>query len=508
MDYKAVRRTGIIEHAASVVLVLTLLCCVINEARAGVSGREILTNGAVVDWRIGEAVDGPKLGLSVPAFAKWTRQGFEEAIPIAMHSDALSGIDAWELGIYRAGDTRFERPVRRFGGTARSLDTPLQWHGGVDDGPPLRPGETLLVRLSIRDVAGNVDHSTPQEILIARYAMRAERRNVKAVEAARTRLLADGERPAGGRIPLRGHALTLTLDGWPDGEEPRASGGAFRRSGTTWILRQILPAGHHDIVIQSTRRIIGGTRAVPVGVVAVDMPATPAFTVAVKGTGRLVKTPADPQLADAVTGIVPDWMVSGERAISRTLTNRDAGEDRLALSLLSAALPVPMATDDRQRRVFLSAHDGITASWPAGHDREGRAVSEPSQRRMAVSYAVPELPELFLPHTDVAPDSVQLRIDGDPEVLVPFQDYFLNAVEGRILLGSAAFRRLAARPQASLTARYTVPTFTPDIAVEARLQDGGSLLNERWAVADPRPSAPPLEEGEGLLGKLLGWWRG
>jgi len=513
MSYKTARRTKPVWYIVNAILALALFCCVVNEARATTSGREVMTNGAVVDWRVGEAVEGLRLGLSVPAFAKWSRDGFEEAISIAMHSDALAVIDAWELGIYRAGDTRFARPLRLFHGAARSLDTPLEWYGGVDNGPPLRPGETLLVRLSVRDVAGNVDHSTPQEILIARYAMRAERRNVKAVEAARARLLAEGERPAGAQAPFHGHALALTLDGWPDNEEPRASGGAFQKNGTTWTLRQGLPAGRHDIVIQSTRRIIGGTRAVPVGIITVDIPPSPPFQVAVKGTGKLVKTPATPgpatlRIIKAAGGIAPDWMVPGKRAISRTLTSRDAGEDRLALSLLSAALPVPMATDDRQRRVFLSAYDGITTSWPAGYDGTGRVVAEPSQRRMAVTYAVPDVPELFLPHTDVAPDSVRIRIDGDAEALVPFRDYFLNAGEGRILLGSAAFRRFSERPQTLLTARYTVPTFTPDIPVGPPLQDGGSLLNERWSVADPLPAAAPLEDGGGLLGKLLGWFRG
>jgi len=508
MSCKAVRRSGLFRHAVGAILAFASFCHAPGEAGAATSGREVLTNGAVVEWQVGEAVEGPKLGLSVPAFATWTRDGFAEAVPIVMHSDALAMVDAWQLGIYRAGDTQFARPLRLFTGTARSLDTPLQWFGDVEDGPPLRPGETLLVRLGIRDVAGNVDHLAPQEILIARYAMRAERRNVRAVEAARARLLAEGERPAGAHAPLRGHALTLTLEGWPDSEEPRASGGAFRRAGETWTLRQTLPPGRHDVVIQSTRRIIGGTRAVPVGIVAVDMPDTPLFEVAVKGTAKLVKTPATPEDAGAAGGIAPVWTVSGGRAISRTLTNREAGEDRLALALLSAALPVNMATDERRRRVFLSAYDGITASWPAGYDAAGRIPAEPSQRRMAVSYAVPQVPELFLPHTDIAPDSVVLRIDGEAEALVPIRDYFVNAGEGRILLGSAAFRRFAAQPGALLTARYTVPTFAPDIPVGAPLRDGGTGHDERWSVADPVPSAPPPQEDEGLVGTLLGWVRG
>jgi len=264
---------------------LLLWAVLLTGARA--EGRVVLGNGAAVEWRVEATEADPRLGLAIPAFTRWTREGFEDPVAIAVRSDALAAIDAWDVSFYRLGDTDFSRPVWRKRGTGATFGDPLEWDGVAASGPPLRPGETVVARLSVRDVAGNIDRAEPQEMLVARYIMSRERRAVSTLDAARQRALPEGE--AVEQVPLRGYALILTVTDWPDAAGPGASGARFQQKGDDWVLRQILPSGPHDIVVQSLRPIMGGTRAIPVGVVTVEIPSVSPFHAQIKGTGALDK---------------------------------------------------------------------------------------------------------------------------------------------------------------------------------------------------------------------------
>ena len=474
---------------------------------AQTSGRDVLNNGAVVDWRLEpQGAEDPKLGLVLPSFVQWSRTGFETAIEIDMHSDALAVVDAWEVVFYRQGDTGFERPVRRFRGTARTLDTPLHWDGAVEGSPRLRPGETLVARLGLRDIAGNTDYSEPQEILVARYMMRRERKNVAVVDARRKRGFRTGEAMV--HTPLHGHILTLTLTEWPDGDAPAASGVEFRQEGRAWALRQNVTPGRQDIVIQSLRPILGGVRAIPVGVVSVEAPAATPYHAGVKGTGRLDKSAVE---AGALTAgaFTPESAVPGEQAISRTLTNREARQERLAFALLPPDRPVILAKDDRMRRAFLSSYQPETAAWPGG--ASGRAQDRPPAdvpaRHERITYPVPTGAELFLPHTDIISGSIRVQISDGGAPLAAFRDYFVNADEGRVLLGETALSRLENGTASAVTVAYDVPDFQTALPAGASLQNGGSALDIPWRApgsgnAAPAPSAAP---GGGLFGKAMSW---
>ncbi len=467
-------------------------------------GQQVLKNGATVTWRIDPPNAESRLGLSTPAFAQWTPDGFEKPLTIKMRSDALAVVDAWEVAIYRLGDTEFKRPLRQFRGTARTLHTPLYWSGETDEGPALRPGETVVARLSIRDVAGNIDSSVTQKTLVARFMMRAERRKVAVLDAERESLLDTGSVPAQRRIPTRGSLVDLILEDWKEGDAPHASGMPLRQSGGEWGMGQLVPTGDHDIVIESTRPIIGGLRAVPVGVVRVSVPPALPFIAGVKGTGKLERKATD---LTAPPGFVVEGVISGEDAISRVMTNREGAEDRLALALIDAARPVPLVKDERKRRSLLMSYEAGTVSWPGAGRAQAtlRDPAEPSTQRIVLSLRGLVQPELVLPHTDVTKISVAVQGESDP--LMAFRDYFPNSAEGRLLMSSSTLTRLSQSPDAVLRIEYDVPTFAPTVKARKMILDDGSAWDESWSdteVWSVTSSGVRRKDG-GLLEKFLNW---
>ena len=482
---------------------LVLLC---GAAHAEPGGREALKNGADVRWQIDPRNDGARLGLSIPAFAQWAADGFDQPLTIRMRSDALAVIDAWELAIYRLGDTEFERPLRRFRGPARTLHTPLLWSGETDDGPALRPGETVVTRLSVRDVSGNIDRSPPQKTLVARYMMRAERRKIAVLDTERASLLEMGSAPLPRRIPTRGYLIDMMLRDWEESEAPYASGVPLRPSGDEWVLSQFVPTGSHDIVVQSTRPIIGGVRAVPVGVVPVAVPPDVPLVAGVKGTGKLKRLPGTTD-AQAPSGFIMEGQVSGAEAISRVLTNREGAEDRLAFALLDADRPVTLVKDDRKHRSFLVYWDAGTVSWPgAGRAQASlREPTDPATHRIALTFTVPAQPELILPHTDVT--VLDLSIRGEDDALLAFRDYFPNSAEGRLLLSASILERLAQTPDAVLDVVYEIPTFAPSVRVTKAIRDGGGSRDESWRDTEEwsLTASGVRRKDEGLLERILDW---
>ena len=481
---------------------MLVLCAPVRAIEPG--GRETLKNGAAVTWRIDPRNDGSRLGLSVPAYARWTPDGFDEPLKIQMRSDALAVIDAWELAIHRLGDTEFKRPLRRFRGTARTLHHPLEWSGETDDGPALRPGETVVTRLSVRDVLGNIDRSAPQETLIARYMMRAERRKVAVRDTERASLLEIGTAPLPRRIPTRGYLIDLMLSGWDEDEPPHASGVPMRASGGDWVLSQLVPTGSHDIVIQSTRPIIGGVRAVPVGVVPFSVPPDFPLVVEIKGTGKLERSTTD---RDAPAGFVMEGEVPGGQALSRVLTNREGAEDRLAFALIDADRPVPLVKDDRKRRSLLVSYDAETVSWPgAGRAQASlREPTDPATHRTSLKFVAPAQPELVLPHTNV--DDISVSVPGDDKTLMAFRDYFPNGAEGRLLLSASVLERLAGVEGAVLDVAYDIPTFAPSVRAGGTVTDDGEAWGESWSDTEvwSLTESGPRRKDEGLLERLLNW---
>jgi|GEM_PF-2529735 len=492
---------------------LLLWAVLLTGARA--EGRVVLGNGAAVEWRVEATEADPRLGLAIPAFTRWTREGFEDPVAIAVRSDALAAIDAWDVSFYRLGDTDFSRPVWRKRGTGATFGDPLEWDGVAASGPPLRPGETVVARLSVRDVAGNIDRAEPQEMLVARYIMSRERRAVSTLDAARQRALPEGE--AVEQVPLRGYALILTVTDWPDAAGPGASGARFQQKGDDWVLRQILPSGPHDIVVQSLRPIMGGTRAIPVGVVTVEIPSVSPFHAQIKGTGALDKVLLDPDPASP-DGFVAEALVSGAQALPLMLTERQGRRDRLALALIAPDRPVVLAKDERQRRALRSWYDSGTASWPGrgGGGREGASlVASESGLRTTVTYSVPMGAELFLPHTDIKTGSVYLSIEDGAPSPVPDRDYFVNTDQGRVLLGEPVLERLRGGVGLALTVSYIIPSHATVLTAGTVVPRGGMAYDEQWgspAPTTPRRPAPTLasEEGAdpGLLGRAMQWMFG
>jgi len=184
------------------------------------------------------------------------------------------------------------------------------------------------------------------------------------------------------------------------------------------------------------------------------------------------------------------------------MTNRDGGEDRLALALIDAAAPVTLAVDGRKRMALLTAHDDAQLAWP--REVRTRPLGDPSQRRVRVALAIEGKRALVLPHTDIMPGTLYLASDGGRMPLEPVRDYAVNEAEGRVLLTPSASAWLARDAETTLEASYTVPVFAVQTVAGAAIDEG------TWArPVSAREAQRQAEEADrGLLGRVSRWWFG
>jgi len=187
--------------------------------------------------------------------------------------------------------SRWRRPAAAF-------DAGVVWEGDVETGPPLRPGETIVALLRVRDVAGNIDEAQPQTMLVSRYLMPAQKRKYKKITQSRRASVAAGDPPAKQTIPVSGHMLDVWVDGGEDTTTMHLAGLAMDNAGqAAWRLSQILPAGSYGLKAQTERPIIGGVRLVSVGRFDVTVPLGEGLLATVKGTGALCDSPRRPGTA-------------------------------------------------------------------------------------------------------------------------------------------------------------------------------------------------------------------
>ncbi len=477
-------------------------------AHAEPQGRETLRNGAVLVWSVSDA-SAPRLSLSVPAFARWKSKGFAAPIAIRIGGSALASIDAWEVAFYRSGDTRFNMPLHQIRGTALSLSEPISWDGIVENGPALRPGETVMAVFNVRDVAGNIDRAEPQEILVARYVMRREKRRIGGLEAGRDAAFASGEVPNPRNMPTRGHSIDLRIENWPEDDEPLLAGVPMRRQGSVWVLRQTLPSGAYDLVVQVARSMLSGFRAIPVGAARVTIPADKPLLARVKGTGGIDRINADGIAPD---GLYSDGLVDGGDAARLVMVDRQISEDRLALALVDPTEPAALAKDRRKRRSLVVLPDARAAQW-AGQGvptSATRPPSPPRSRSVTVRFTGFIKNELILPHTDIVRGSLIIEPEDGTARLSAIRDFFANPAQGRILLTENALANLRKGQNTGLRVRYEVQSYAPRLMNMGEIVDGGISYNVTWTAAqvDRYGAEMPDNKKGGLIGRILDWFGG
>ena len=237
------------------------------------SGQVRLENKADLTWLMFESTTTPALGIALPATVGWKDRSLDGPVKIDLSTNYAAFIEQWELALYRESDSHQKHPLRQWRGPAAAFDAGVTWDGSVEAGPPLRPGETVVALLRVRDIAGNVDEAEPQTMLVFRYLMPRQRRDYSAITRQRRNSVAAGNPPARQTIPVSGYLLDVRIAGDPDAAPMHIAGLAMDdEGGGNWHLSQILPAGDYELKVQTERPILGGTRLVSVGRLLMSVP--------------------------------------------------------------------------------------------------------------------------------------------------------------------------------------------------------------------------------------------
>ena len=478
-------------------------------AEADPAGREVLRNGAVLVWQVEDGEPDAALGLAIPAFAQWSADGFGEPVTIRMTASSLATVDAWQFSFYRAGDEDLARPLRRFRGTALSLHEPLSWDGRVEDGPSLRPGERVIAVLEVRDVAGNIERTMPQEMLVARYRMRREIRRIDAVDSDRSEALREGAAPERSIIPMKGRAVALRLEDWPEEDPPLVSGLPMVRDNGAWVLRQNLPGGAYDLVVQVGRPLLDGIRAIPVGIARIDVPAGNPMRAAVKGVGAFerIDRQAGPLQPEDLSA---DGHLDGADAAQLVLTNRDLAEDRLALALIDPALPVPLGKDRRKRRSILIGQRTSTALW-AGQGAltvPVRAPQNVATRQVSFTLSGALEASLALPHSDIVGGSLRIAFQDGSNNLMAGRDYLADHTEGRVLLRQSVLERKN-EGDAPIGIFYQINAFAPRNSIPGSIAEMNRFSENVWDTkkSESIGDVDGKEDAGGLIERLFNWFK-
>ena len=397
------------------------------EAREGTLSLE---TGASLSWSLADYKAAPALGIALPATIAWEKTGLDLPVKIDLSTNYAAFIEQWELSLYRESDTKRRHPIRQWRRPAAAFDAGVVWNGEVEAGPPLRPGETIVALLRVRDIAGNIDEAQPQTMLVSRYLMPAQRKEYSAETRARRASVAAGNPPAIQTIPVQGQLLDVWVSGASDDQPLHLSGLAMDDIGAGgWHLAQLLPAGDYALKVQTERPLLEGVRLVSVGRFDVEVPKSEDQLATVKGTGEIErKAPSE-----TVPGLKRDGEISGRDAVRLSLWDTKDPAGRYALAAANPDLPANLYRDDRNRSVVKIRPYPRTIPW--GGKQDPREPSKPV--KMRARYPTDNSPRLTLPHTDIANERVfvSLRLPSVPPTYLNEGMHFeVDPLQGKVFL--------------------------------------------------------------------------
>ena len=474
-----------------------------------------LETGAMLSWSLSDYTPTPALGIAIPATVSWTSSGMSLPVEIDLSTNYAAYIEQWELSLYRESDSKRRHPIRQWRRPAAEFDAGVSWDGTVENGPPLRPGETIVALLRVRDVAGNIDEAQPQTMLISRYLMAAQKRKYARITAERRGSVAAGDSPAKQTIPVTGHTLDVWVDGEPDTPPMHLSGLAMDSTGPgDWHLSQILPGGAYGLKAQTERPIIGGARLVSVGRFEVLVPSGSDTLAAVKGTGNIDRQP----LSYDVAGLSRDGLISGSQAVRLTLWSREDATGRYALAMADPGQSAGLYRDERNRSIvrFPAARREI----PWGGRQDPREPSEPV--KMRARYPAAGDQPVFLPHTDISDEKffVSLRAPtASPTYMAETKHFELEPLQGIVAFTEAGksliYRyQAAAGGEAHLDLAYFVRPTLAGMAIHRPdgeafvFPDNGGPAATRYGGDLPGASADEdgaSASGQSWFRRNLGW---
>ena len=402
-------------------LAVALAAAALPSGAEAPGGTVALKGGAEARWMLTPLDSRRTLALDAPATIPWKGRRIDGPVRIEARSDILAFFDRWEIALWRSTDRARRHPVARWSGPSRTLAGGVTWDGRAAFGPPIRPGETLVASLRVRDAAGRIDEAAAQEMLVSRRLMPKAAGRARREDARRAALDAI---PATAAIPLSGARLTLRA---PEG---LALEGVRIEDGT---LSQALPPGTHDLAIQSPRPLLrGGERLVREGRLQLDVPEAAPALVPVRGAGAMERGEDGP----ALPGLTPDGSVSGRDAV-RLKPLKDGAD----LAWIDPDARVPLYRDPRGWLVAAIAAPPRPAPWAGTPAKTASAVET------RVRYTATHPVRLVLPHTDVEPDRFRValrREDGTTIELRRHAEFAVEPRQGLVLLTEAGRAKLAA----------------------------------------------------------------
>lgn len=474
------------------------------------SGQVRLENNADMTWLMFESTTTPALGIALPATIGWKARSLDGPVKIDLSTNYAAFIEQWELALYRESDSHQKHPLRQWRGPAAAFDAGVTWDGSVEAGPPLRPGETVVALLRVRDIAGNVDEAEPQTMLVSRYLMPKQRRDYSAITYQRRNSVAIGNPPAKQTIPVSGYLLDVRIAGDPNAAPMHIAGLAMDdEGGGNWHMSQILPAGDYNLKIQTQRPILGGMRLVSVGRLTASVPNDVDRFATVKGTGDLERK----NNSLPVEGMKSDGVVSGRDAVRLTLRNPDDPNGRYALAILDPSREAPLYRDKRKRSVVRINPAPRDIPW--GSKQDPVLPSKPI--KMRARFPAEGAKRLTLPHTDLSAEKLFVSLRSStaaPTYLSSDQHFEVEHLQGKLFFtaeGQVAIEEFVetAGNGASVDVAYYV---RPSIAgLSTKRPDGEMFLISDNGAGHERPfqKAPSAGGGgdpeAGWFARNFGW---
>jgi len=475
------------------------------------SGQVRLENRADLTWLMFESITTPALGIAMPATAPWKGRSLDGSVKIDLSTNYAAFIEQWELTLYRESDSHRKHPLRQWRGPAALFDAGVTWDGSVEAGPPLRPGETVVALLRVRDIAGNVDEAKPQTMLVSRYLMPKQRRDYNVITSQRRNSVAAGNPPAKQTIPVSGYLLDVRIAADPYGAPMHIAGLAMDdEGGGNWHLSQILPAGEYSLKVQTERPILGGTRLISVGEFDVSVPSQGDHFATIKDSDGLPRT----KHTLTAWGLSHDGAISGRDAVRLALRESGDAKGRFALAILHPDKAAPLYRDKRKRSVIRVHPTSRNIPWGAKQE----PVLPLKPIKMRAGFSAQDATLLTLPHTDLNAKKlfVSLRSDqGAPSYLTPERHFEIEPLQGKIFFtaeGKGAIRDFV--QAVGKSARVEVAYYVlPSIAGLSTRRPTGEMFYSAHSGAEheytfgnirPGPQADD-DANQGWFARNFGW---
>ena len=202
-----------------------------------------LDDGGVVWVTKDPAKVVPKLNVRGSSTVEIENGTFVQPISFTLSTNYAHFIDTWELGVYKASDEQYSKPLVMFMGKDLSVDKVVKWNGKTKQGDALQAGDKLNYVLTAKSKKGHLDETYARQISL----VGADRNISISTGSSGSNALENNLKRQ--TIPVHGSTVRISGRDIADDNKITVNDNVMTLSDRKFVTETILPEGKHQFTV-------------------------------------------------------------------------------------------------------------------------------------------------------------------------------------------------------------------------------------------------------------------